>query len=167
MMFCQQRIWSILSAALVALATSGVAQTQDLHNPVNAVKQMASNAYHEAAKDAGKSDADQESAAEETPGGYDVYYSRRQQNTLYFAVILAATALLAHIFVLQSLRREGSSKAPTAIVSATGLIYIIFGTILLVVIATTEQQLTASMGILGAVAGYLFGKNTREEAASA
>lgn len=165
-MFRQHRIWFTLSAAFVALAMSGVALTQDLHNPVNAVKQMASNAYDEAARDAGKSNAAQQSAAEEKPGGYDEYYSRRQLNTLYFAIILAATALLAHIFVLQSLRRDGSSKAPTAIVSATGLIYIIFGTILLVVIATTEQQLTASMGILGAVAGYLFGKNTKEEAAS-
>ena len=41
--------------------------------------------------------------------------------------------------------------------NATGLVYIIFGTIILVLIATTEQQLTAAIGILGTVAGYLFG----------
>lgn len=47
--------------------------------------------------------------------------------------------------------------------SATGLIYIVFGTIILVVIANTDQQLTASMGILGAVAGYLFGRSQRDQ----
>jgi hypothetical protein len=39
---------------------------------------------------------------------------------------------------------------------------VIFGTIILVIISTTESQLTASMGILGAVAGYLFGKNAKD-----
>ena len=166
-MILRGRLVVTLSAVLVALAMSEVAQTKDLDNSVNAVTQMASNAYEDAAKDAGKSNVNQGSAAGEKVGAYDEYYSRRQRNTLYFALILAATALLAHLLVLQSLRRDGSSKTPTAIVSATGLIYIIFGTILLVVIATTDQQLTASMGILGAVAGYLFGKNSKEEAATA
>ncbi|MBK8890736.1 MAG: hypothetical protein IPN75_10250, partial [Dechloromonas sp.] len=45
---------------------------------------------------------------------------------------------------------------PCHAVSATGLICIVFGTILLVLMAETETQLTASVGIIGAVAGYLF-----------
>ena len=56
-----------------------------------------------------------------------------------------------------------SDKSATHVVSATGLIYIVFGTTILVVIANTEAQLTASMGILGAVAGYVFGRIRRDD----
>ena len=44
------------------------------------------------------------------------------------------------------------------IVHATGLIFIVYGTVFLSLTATTDQQLTAAIGVLGAVAGYLFGK---------
>jgi len=165
-MMRRQRLSLIASAAFLALAIGRVAPAQDSDDPVKEAEQMAALVFDDAAKGAGLPDADHASLAERQVAGYDEYYSRRQRNTLYFALILAMTALLAHFFVLQSLRRDGSAKASTAIVSATGLIYIIFGTILLVVIASTEAQLTASMGILGAVAGYLFGKNTKEEAVS-
>jgi len=37
------------------------------------------------------------------------------------------------------------------------LIIIVYGTIILVLVAEAEQQLTAAIGILGAIAGYLFG----------
>jgi hypothetical protein len=162
-MIRRQRLLLNVLAAFVALAMSGVALAQDSADPVKAAELMAAEAFESAAQHADQSAANYGSLTEELTAGYDDFYSRRQLNTLYFAIILAATALLAHLSVLYSLRRDGSTKASVAIVSATGLIYIIFGTILLVVIASTEAQLTASMGILGAVAGYLFGKNAKEE----
>jgi TRAP-type mannitol/chloroaromatic compound transport system permease large subunit len=89
----------------------------------------------------------------------------QQHDKLRFAILLAVTALLSHLIVLWFLPRAHASTQvlTTSVVSATGLIYIVFGTIILVVIATTEAQLTAAMGILGAVAGYLFGRMRRDE----
>jgi hypothetical protein len=51
------------------------------------------------------------------------------------------------------------------IVHASALVLLIFGTIILVVIVNADQQLTAAIGILGAIAGYLFGslKRGKEE----
>jgi drug/metabolite transporter superfamily protein YnfA len=82
------------------------------------------------------------------------YRMQQQRDKLNFAILLGAVALVAHLIVLGFLYRQ----APAHIVGATGLVYIVFGTILLVVIANTEAQLTAAIGVLGAVAGYLFGR---------
>jgi hypothetical protein len=49
------------------------------------------------------------------------------------------------------------------IVHASGLVLLIFGTIILVIMLEVDQQLTAAMGILGAIAGYLFGSLRRGE----
>jgi hypothetical protein len=106
-------------------------------------------------------------AASTAPQTTDYYHFRmlQQKNSAIFAVALVLTAVVAHIatlFFLFRIRARASSM-----VSATGLIYVVFGTILVVVIANTEQQLTAAVGILGAVAGYLFGKTRGGDAADA
>ena len=44
-----------------------------------------------------------------------------------------------------------------------GLVTVIFGAILLAMVVDTDQALTAPMGILGAIAGYLFGSAQRKE----
>ena len=46
-------------------------------------------------------------------------------------------------------------------VNGSGLVLVIFATVLVVVLAKVDQQLTAATGILGAIAGYLFGKATK------
>jgi drug/metabolite transporter superfamily protein YnfA len=82
------------------------------------------------------------------------YRMQQQKDKLWFAVVLGTIAVAAHLIVLVFLYKQ----APGHIVGATGLVYIVFGTILLVVIANTEAQLTAAIGVLGAIAGYLFGR---------
>ena len=44
------------------------------------------------------------------------------------------------------------------IVTMVGMVSVIFGTLLLVLMIANTEQLTAPMGILGAIAGYLFGR---------
>jgi len=105
---------------------------------------------------------DAQSAANDQPAiGYDRFRMAQQRDRVIFAILLSITALIAQFVVLRSLKP--SDKSATHVVSATGLIYIVFGTTILVVIANTEAQLTASMGILGAVAGYLFGRIRRDD----
>jgi len=83
---------------------------------------------------------------------------REEDDKLYEIAILSTLALVSLFIVLRFItRKPGANYSATDIVNATGLIFIIFGTILLVIMADTEQQLTAAIGILGAVAGYIFG----------
>jgi protein-S-isoprenylcysteine O-methyltransferase Ste14 len=94
-------------------------------------------------------------------------FRMRQQTDKYrFAVLLAVTALLAHVVavVFLSRQRAEAKELGTSIMTSTGLIYVIFGTILIVVISSTDQQLTAAIGIMGAVAGYLFGRSRADQA---
>lgn len=80
---------------------------------------------------------------------------QRESNKLMEAGFVSLLAIVLLFLVLRFLSSRGPAATPH-MVSATGLICIVFGTILLVLMAETESQLTASVGILGAVAGYLF-----------
>jgi len=90
---------------------------------------------------------------------------RQEDNKLYEIIILSILALLSLFLVLRFITAKPIYSA-THIVNVTGLIFIIFGTIMLVIMADTEQQMTAAIGILGAVAGYLFGAINRRESAT-
>lgn len=79
----------------------------------------------------------------------------RERIKLLEAVFVSLLAVTLLFIVLRFLNSKGPSAVPH-MVNATGLICIVFGTILLVLMAQNESQLTASVGILGAVAGYLF-----------
>ncbi len=75
------------------------------------------------------------------------------------AISIAVIALLA--VVLKFLTRGHHSASQ--IINAGEVLFIIFGVILIVILADQEAHLTAPMGILGAVAGYLFGKFHKAE----
>lgn len=80
---------------------------------------------------------------------------------LYECLMLSVSLIVSLLIVLRFITKTTYSAAN--IVSASGLTFIIFGTIFLVLLADAEAQLTASMGILGAIAGYLFGTMRRGE----
>jgi len=153
--------WARRCTALLLVFIATVALGQEAPDPLNIEEQLIT-AYDKAAASSATGSVP---TAEPQPKDYSVeqYHQFRmaqQRHRVTFAILLGVTALLAHFVVLRSLPRN--NEASSHIVSATGLIYIVFGTIILVVIANTETQLTASMGILGAVAGYLFGKQRSE-----
>jgi len=83
------------------------------------------------------------------------------ENEFYYVIILALLCLLSLSIVLTFLIRLKEDVQPRDIVSGAGLILIVFGTIILVLIVDTSEQLTAAIGILGAIAGYLF-RSTQE-----
>ncbi len=80
----------------------------------------------------------------------------RETYRFYAIYFFIAAAIASLVIVLMCIRKTQNHNAED-IVNATGLILIIFGTIIVVMIADVEQQLTAAIGILGAIAGYLFG----------
>ena len=102
---------------------------------------------------------------------YQMYLDTRmnqQKTKLYECIVIASLAVISLFIVLRNIT---NSKSYTAehVVNASGLIVIVFGALLLPLFAETDQQLTATVGILGAIAGYLFGsmrKGEKDEADS-
>lgn len=85
----------------------------------------------------------------------DELVKHRIENEFWYVLILAAMAMISMLLVLWFLKQKDETT-PKDIVNAAGLILIVFGTIILVLIVDTTEQLTAAIGILGAIAGYLF-----------
>ncbi len=78
----------------------------------------------------------------------------RISNEFWYVLMLGGLSLASLAVVLYFLRdRDAAAKD---MVSAAALILITFGTIILVLVVNTSEQLTAATGILGAIAGYLF-----------
>ncbi len=78
----------------------------------------------------------------------------RVQNEFWYIVLLCSLCVVSLTVVLYFLKHNEHSAKD--MVNATGLTLIIFGTIILVLVVSTSEQLTAAIGILGAIAGYLF-----------
>lgn len=93
-----------------------------------------------------------------------VEFARDQvDNQRWTVVMLCGVALGSLVIVLTFLFKTTQHTAGD-IVNATGLTLIIFGTIILVLVVQTSEQLTAAIGVLGAIAGYLFGSLQRKGA---
>ena len=85
----------------------------------------------------------------------------REKNRYFVVYCLLASAIISLILVL--FRIHGTSHSAIDIINASGLVFIIFGTIIVVVVADVQEQLPAAVGLLGAVAGYLFGSLNRSK----
>jgi hypothetical protein len=96
------------------------------------------------------------SAEDNAPAATDTVKQSRVENEFYYVVILSLLCLVSLSLVLIFLLKLKQDTQPRDIVSGAGLILIVFGTIILVLIVDTTEQLTAAIGILGAIAGYLF-----------
>jgi hypothetical protein len=144
-----------LSVLMFMICPLGFAESSD--NPLQQLQEDYS--WGKVSSSAGNASAS--GATGESSQNIHEYRMEQQRDKLKLALLLSITALIAQFVVLRAF--PSSERSATHIVSATGLIYIVFGTTILVVIANTDQQLTASMGILGAVAGYLFGRIRRDD----
>ena len=91
----------------------------------------------------------------------DVLAMQIKANIQFVQVTAALYAFSLIIIIVFMWDKKHQSKD---IVTMVGMVSVIFGAILLVLMVGSTDQLTAPMGILGAIAGYLFGasKNTEE-----
>ena len=85
---------------------------------------------------------------------------KQEDHKVIILIGLMVLTFLTLMVVLYGMSRTSSFTA-TNIVHATGLVLIIFATICVIMVAEVDEQFTAAIGILGAVAGYLFGTTTR------
>ncbi len=100
------------------------------------------------------------SAAPVSDKGYEdlrLAQEHRKQITVIGLMVAALLALGMMLYVLLC----KTQASPTDIVHGSGLVLVVFATVLVVAMAETDQQLTAAIGILGAITGYLFGATTR------
>lgn len=75
----------------------------------------------------------------------------------YFTVFGLTAAAVMSLFIVLRFVANAKNYSAADIIAATALIFILFGTIIVVIIADVDEQLTAAVGIMGAIAGYLFG----------
>ena len=85
---------------------------------------------------------------------------QHRQTQLLILVGAMTAALIIILFFLRTYARH----SPDNLVNGAGLVLVIFGTLYISECAITTEQLTAPMGILGAIAGYIFGSAQRKRA---
>ena len=77
-------------------------------------------------------------------------------NELFEAGLVTVVALAGLLIALKHLRGEN-------MVQAIGLVLVVFGTVFLALVSEVSAQLSAATGVLGSVAGYIFGRSHRRE----
>lgn len=90
---------------------------------------------------------------------YSAYRMEEESNRRLLALSVMGTAIFSLFLVLLYLKNR--EAPPDTMVHGSGLVLVIFATVLVVILAKVDQQLTAATGILGAIAGYLFGKTAK------
>lgn len=95
-------------------------------------------------------------ASNEVVTDYSRYRMAEESNRLILALSVMGAGILSLLLVLAFLKSRGT--APETMVTGSGLVLVVFATVLIVILVKRDEQLTAATGILGAIAGYLFGK---------
>jgi len=84
------------------------------------------------------------------------------ENNLLYVVITAGLYAFSLVIITFLMKITPNHQARD-LVTSVGLVSVIFGMILLVLVVDTDEALTAPMGVMGAIAGYLFGTAQRRE----
>lgn len=103
-------------------------------------------------------------ASNEVVTDYSRYRMAEESNRLILALSVMGAGILSLFIVLAYLRSIGA--APESVVTGSGLVLVVFATVLIVILVKRDEQLTAATGILGAIAGYLFGKAAKGSSTS-
>lgn len=157
------RVWFLLLIVMVfGLCCSAVSFGVDRALATDSVKSLLADIDQSAKKmetRLGEEMVPDFSAADQLTHDYRMAQTRYK---LYECVLLAVFALVSLGMVLIFLGKKPNCSA-THLVNASGLVFVVFGTLFLVLLADVDEQLNAGIGIMGAVAGYLFGTMRRSE----
>jgi hypothetical protein len=90
------------------------------------------------------------------------YREMQEQHKLYLLIgILIFTPIFLWLVLVYI--RKCDSLDSEGVVHASGLVLIIQSTTFIVIAAPTSEQLTAAIGVLAAIAGYLFGSSSKKK----
>ncbi len=85
----------------------------------------------------------------------------QEKNRMWLLIaIIGSTPVILGMVLFCLKNKENCSEE--SLVNAIGLVLVIEGTMFIALSALTSEQLTAPIGILGAIAGYLFGSAKRK-----
>jgi hypothetical protein len=163
--------WLVLGLILIApLASSALAQGTAKAPSTDAAQDASLQQTIDLVKDnlpTAKSVPSPDQSKDNTPSGrpastLDQFAQDRWILKLKWIVpgILIATPLILAI-VLLAMRMAGV-KSPEHIMLAAALVLVVEATLTVSLTAEGSDSLSASMGILGAIAGYLFGRSRQE-----
>ncbi len=83
-------------------------------------------------------------------------FAMSQLDSEFWYVIMLGAMCVATLLIALAFLARKESYSSKDLVNVIGLTLIIYSTIILVLVVRTSEQLTAAIGILGAIAGYLF-----------
>ncbi len=89
------------------------------------------------------------------------YRMLQEKHRLWLLVAIVVSTPILLIIILFCMKKAPGCSGES-LVNAVGLVLVIEGTMFIAVSAVTTEQLTAPIGILGAIAGYLFGSAKRK-----
>ena len=91
------------------------------------------------------------------------FRAKQEQNRFYLLIVLLLVMPLSLLLVLWFIRKS-EDYTERSVINASGLVLVIQATTFVVIASPTTEQLTAAIGVLGAIAGYLFGSaKSRDE----
>jgi hypothetical protein len=94
-------------------------------------------------------------------GLYALRAIQYQQKLILLVIIAAATVLF--LFLILLFMKYSKNFTATNIVNGGGLVLVVQAILFVVIASPTTEQLTSAIGALGAIAGYLFGRATRQD----
>ncbi len=152
------RIFAVVLAIVICapLAGSFPAFAQTAESPASVLEKIRASAPP----------PQSEAPVAQSEANYGAYKIEEEISRRTLILALIAAAIISLVIVLWFLKMVGTRDAST-MVSASGLVLVVYATIIVVMIAKAEQQLTAAIGILGAIAGYLFGTATKSGSGAA
>ncbi|MDH4084207.1 MAG: hypothetical protein OEV99_14700 [Nitrospira sp.] len=144
----------MLLGSLLAAASPSLAETK-----TNDASDILLELQHEVLAGAENVGQSTKAVPAEDTVDYARYRMQASTNDLILALSVMTAGLLSLFLLLWNLRTIAASSE--TMVNGSGLVLVIFATVLVMILAKADQQLTAATGILGAIAGYLFGKTTK------
>lgn len=92
-----------------------------------------------------------------------IEYRLRQEENRFYLILMITLATPVILLILLHYIRNSRSFTAQAIIHTSGLVLVIQATTIVVLASATSEQLTAAIGVLAAIAGYLFGSRSRRE----
>ncbi|GAB4251452.1 MULTISPECIES: hypothetical protein [Deferrisoma] len=151
-------VWLVVLAGFLGIGAARAAGDVPAPNRVDAMMDLV-----EATDLAGAPPSDTRTASTD----YQLYltllheYRMKQEANRVTECILLSVTLVATLAAVLGVLLWRPPHSTALILNAAGLVLVVFATVFIVVLADAEQQLTAAMGILGAIVGYLFGSMRR------
>lgn len=148
----------VLVASLFAAATMAQSDSKS-GSPSPVIKE---DSVEQALRSAVENQPSSASPASRAATTLDDYTQERRKIMLNTIVpyILVATPIIL-LIVLASIRLSGM-KSPEHMMLASALVLVIQATLTVSMTSEGSDSLSASMGILGAIAGYLFGRSRQD-----